>query len=378
MEDTKYRENDTFRFGENSHLNACVGNNGYVDLFRYQDGYIMATKQLLHEIGKAVFNPDSMVYPILYSARHSLELFFKNQIHQLYHIEKIITGATNPIRMNTHDIDTLFSELTRLSNYDDRYKNYIDSLSAYVFDYIDVDNSGESFRYPESNDGAKSLSELYCVNLGIFAEKYYEMCDIIEDIENLTEYLYAEYSTESVVCGVSRDVIEQISQKLPARKDWGEPEFDKLKNEIITNYQISSNTFGKILNFIQNHHEFAANIGIELPLSTLQPTELREYLSIYDKFEARKSQSFMKSKTHYTEQILQNLRKEAIVSIAALRALAYQYEYSEAYGQLYSYFDNIDPCDIVFNNLVGFGSVKQRIKNSLQRLGQKSLLEEIK
>lgn len=377
MNTSDIKENDTFRFGESYHLNACVGKNGYVDFFQYQNGYRDATSILLESIRKPDFNPDSMVYPILYSARHAVELFLKNQIYQLYAVEEIVKGSVSQIRMNIHEIDELLAEYNRLVEYDARFKEDTELLNDFLKDYVDVDNNGEAFRYPFSNVGELHNTQLYCVNLGIFAEKFNELLKLMDNLDFLTEQILEEYQTGTVVKGVSRDIIEQISKQLPLRSDWDSSEFAEVKAKIREEYELSSRTFQAVLKLIENHYEFAANIGLEVSIPTLTPQELREYLDIFNEFELKKSESFMKHKHAATERIANTIRIEAIASIAALREYACQYRYCERFEQIRRYYEKSDPYDVVFNHLIGFERVHDRLGLSLRKLRQKTLLEEL-
>ncbi|MCP4988634.1 MAG: hypothetical protein GY928_22075 [Colwellia sp.] len=55
-------ENETFRFGGNCDFNACVGNNGTVDLHTYQCGYYEATVELINSAKKRTSSIDILIY----------------------------------------------------------------------------------------------------------------------------------------------------------------------------------------------------------------------------------------------------------------------------------------------------------------------------
>ena len=136
-------ENQTFKLGKNFHFNACVGNNGYIDLYTYQLGYYEATIALINSAKKSVFKIDLLIYPIVYSARHTIELFIKNQLFKLKYINSKAQGVAFESRIiNIHLIDKLWTEFKSLSAVDVRYKPFVNDLDEYISDFFEVDNTG--------------------------------------------------------------------------------------------------------------------------------------------------------------------------------------------------------------------------------------------
>ncbi|WP_041757532.1 hypothetical protein [Psychrobacter arcticus] len=87
---------DLFRNEQkNFQLNACVGNNGWRGMFAHIEGYQSATLVMLESI-LSQYNPeidsitpkqaflwsiDTAVYPILFTARHFVEIYIKQKIN---------------------------------------------------------------------------------------------------------------------------------------------------------------------------------------------------------------------------------------------------------------------------------------------------------
>lgn len=82
-------QNSTFRLGKNIHLNACVGYNGFPNIHTYQLGYYKATIALIESANKNSYDADALVYPIVFSARHAIELFLKKQLREWGHPLKV-------------------------------------------------------------------------------------------------------------------------------------------------------------------------------------------------------------------------------------------------------------------------------------------------
>ncbi|MCU4339130.1 hypothetical protein KTH08_18045, partial [Acinetobacter dispersus] len=86
----KFKKNKLFSSENNPYditkYNACVGNNGWVGMSTYIDGFHSSTvillEALINDVDKKSYDGffwgvDTCVYPILFSARHFLELFLK-------------------------------------------------------------------------------------------------------------------------------------------------------------------------------------------------------------------------------------------------------------------------------------------------------------
>lgn len=77
------------------HYNACVGNNGWTGIRAYIHGYQAATLVMLESVLKSVnsrkdvpedanyWYVDTAIYPILFSARHYIELYIKEKIYEI-------------------------------------------------------------------------------------------------------------------------------------------------------------------------------------------------------------------------------------------------------------------------------------------------------
>ncbi len=95
-----------FTLPNNSTWNACIGKQG--DEVHYLDGYIEAAWELADAvIEKEMYGKrDTLVLPILYNARHAVELLLKFLTHQL-----LECGAIPHGHPANHDIQSHFDLL---------------------------------------------------------------------------------------------------------------------------------------------------------------------------------------------------------------------------------------------------------------------------
>jgi hypothetical protein len=95
-----------FRLPDDSEWNACIGRQGNEE--NYIDGYIEAAIELADAvIQKRMFEKrDTLVLPILYNARHAVELVLKYTIDRL-----VAAGVLQTAPPRNHDIQAHWQHL---------------------------------------------------------------------------------------------------------------------------------------------------------------------------------------------------------------------------------------------------------------------------
>jgi hypothetical protein len=378
MERPIIRENPMFRMSGDINLNAAVGYNGFPNIHTYQLGYHQAVISLIETAKQQSYHSDSLIYPILFCARHAIELFLKKQIYVLSDIKAItLNRDSENMLLTKHSLDSLWLKFKELSKIDKRYESHVGKLEPYIRYFCEVDNTGQTFRYPLDKDKERHLTEFGCINIGIFGDKYESMYEIIEYLAHMTRYIVAEYKLGTFVKGLSREQICEIAQRLPNRDDWRIEEFDKVKTEVREKYDISSRTFSRALNLIQEHREFASYIGRELPLNEINPGELKTFIDLYHKHRARYgTDEIINIRNDYTNEVCDSLANDNIYALSALFDISFFNLYSEEYdSDIEKNRERDDAWGLIFDNLsAGRGSVLDHIKNGLRQLGQKTLL----
>lgn len=253
-----------------SHLNACVGNNGWTGMKTYVEGYQAATIAMLESVinktqlkgsNIILWTEDTAVYPILFTARHSLELFLKDQILNINHLKE----NTPPIQKQqiiTHNIKELWDLLKDqiLLVNDTRINPIIEKLEETIIEYSHIDHNGECFRYPDSNDDQKHLEELSTINLYDFYQKYLALANEMQEFDFIIDYLSNEYGVSTYTKKLSRKDILDISKSLPPKHAWSNMDFKSVKEELKKKYRISSNELATAIDMIKVHYEFNLNI----------------------------------------------------------------------------------------------------------------------
>jgi hypothetical protein len=369
--------NKTFH-ANNINYNACVGFNGNYDIDKFDLVYIVTVNVLLESTIKGETTLDAIVYPVVYSARHYIELTLKHQIAGLTLINRIVDSNFNSRFLAIHEISELWKEFRLISKLDSRYEELVLKAEEYINDFSEIDDNGETFRYPFSNDNIKHLSGLYCIDLYDFGVRFEELCEILKEIVWLTSGLVEEYNQRSFIAGKSRAEIKEVAMKLPPIQTWSENGFNSIKSQIKTEYNLSSNQLSKIINFIKSHREFSTLIDNEIRLEELTDRDLIWFLKVYDEFILNRKKHDFFTYLHATiDKINRKFTKAKIASLAQLYDMGYFGLYSEEYDIGLNFKMKDSKYRLTRFYLLPNGIVKENIYRGLQTLGQKTLIEEI-
>ena len=165
------------------YYNACVGTNGFASNQLYLEGFVEATKQLCAVVlTKDRFLADSLIYPIIFSARHSIELAIKIAFNKCLLLNKDI--RTKPL--NGHNIEWLYNRLKEYSIFDKHILKSLneieDSIPNTIVQIIKIDTSGETFRYRTDKEDNNHLDDIIRhINIRKIYIEYIEFFEIIDD-----------------------------------------------------------------------------------------------------------------------------------------------------------------------------------------------------
>ena len=253
---------------------------------------------------------DPMVYPIIFCARHSIELCLKWLLRQILNIKIIkenkklfinYRNVTNEedsigystqienkwkylddqINFNIHDIKKLCDLICEYYEIDVSIKKYFNIILPYLSDYF-IDPAGDVFRYWSDSSGTPNLEsrDIRLISLDIFKVKY----DII--YKKLLELFYivnevkiAIERTDTFTKKLSRWQIEEIAKRLPQRGSW-KKELPAIKKQIMDEYGLSSREFSEALDIIKEHREFCVYIGMEIQFETFSDTSIKNYVQL--------------------------------------------------------------------------------------------------
>jgi hypothetical protein len=272
--------------GKSSQWNACIGNQGHPE--NYVDGYMEAALELVNAVieQKQYIKRDTLAMPILYNARHALELSLK-YVHDALCDEGIIT---NPLPKN-HDIHSYWKLLSSTKIGDKKLTQYIKNLEVYVISLSSIDDDGQELRYAKNKDGKKSLEDKSLCNLEVIRDSLLKLQKILSDAKCRLTTFRDERKTGTFTGDCSRNDLENISKQLPSFDKWKDSIFDQMKDQIKKEYGIGSNKFSDAINLIKNHRTFASFLGKEFSLMHLTDDKIRTVTAEWQKLHSSKEQN---------------------------------------------------------------------------------------
>ncbi|ATN11757.1 hypothetical protein CRN80_19870 [Pseudomonas sp. FDAARGOS_380] len=275
-------KNPTFRGAEPTWANACVGNNGQPSYVEYSEGFSKAANILIDLVindRSSHFSVDEFVYPVCFNMRHSVELRLKGAIDEIIEIAKLKKINLHFNSSSSHDINIIWSFFkTQSENIDKRYIAANLKVEATILDIAEVDPTGQTFRYPFSNDSQKHLTEVSVINFILLKKKFNDLEKNLESLHKLNNWLRSEYNQGSFTEKLSRLEIFRIAKELPRIEKWRDEEFTLLKDRIKAEYGLGSRDFSKVVDIIKTHYNLAPMINSPLPLKGISEKKLFQFI----------------------------------------------------------------------------------------------------
>ena len=168
-----YVRNALFTGAQPIDLNACVGTNGGpYNLIDYARGYARATARLTESLKADSLWVDVVVYPLVFNARHASELYLKHHVHLLPHLydEKLKPKGTHRLLDNWKLVRSLVERGAELDDENplDPTGDLAVETDRVLQDLVEVDPSGEAFRFPWARDQSRFLQDTNIINVRVF------------------------------------------------------------------------------------------------------------------------------------------------------------------------------------------------------------------
>lgn len=159
----------------------------------YISGYEKATELLVKEVLKSNSNIDTLIYPIMFSYRHYLELCFKELSWLCKQVIKDKPSFIIKVKgekkfekydNNVHGLSPCWqSVLNDLRIIDgDLPKSTVSQINKTVDEFQKLDPNGQSFRYPENRDWVNTLDGQRFINLNSVANNFSETRDRVNQL----------------------------------------------------------------------------------------------------------------------------------------------------------------------------------------------------
>lgn len=251
-----------FEVIRDTHWNACVGRQG--NELNYVDGYMEAAQRLVTVLmdNQLFASRDTLAMPILYNARHALELSLKFTINHLHRI-----SAVSARHMPNHDILSHWKYLQNANLGDAALRQLVQDLEPYVVSLAQIDEDGQELRYPTNRDGQKSLSAFGVVNLHLIRSSLDAMAKILTAVKYRVMEFELERTTGSYTKDCSRSDLKAIAEMLGAHSTWKDESFNDKKDAVRERFKLSSGKFSDAVDAIRRSRQLATLVELEKPLT---------------------------------------------------------------------------------------------------------------
>lgn len=248
-----------FEIVHDGQWNACVGVQG--SEINYVEGYLDAARILADTLvaEELMGKRDTLVMPILYNARHGLELAMKYVVSKLVTLEliRVPEGRTN------HHILRYWQHLEDANVADRGIRELVVGLEPYVRSLSRIDVDGQQLRYFTTNDNTTSLGNQAVVHLLLVRESVEKLATILGDLTHRVAMLLAEHPTGTKTTRCSRLDLSEIVEMMGPHATWAEDAFLDRKAAVMARFLLTKKAFSNAIDAIRKSRELAARVGIE-------------------------------------------------------------------------------------------------------------------
>lgn len=261
--------------------NACIGPQGLE--VNYVEGYVSAARYLVETLleKRDYARRDTLAMPILYNARHGIELALKFAVG---HLAKV--GRIKPLPRTNHDIEACWKHLVEEHVGDEALRSHVADLKPFVDSLAAIDADGQELRYFHNRDGRPSLRDRPLMNLVVVRHSIVRLQGLIEQLIGRTMDLCEEVRTATTTAELSNSDLRTITDLLPLRVDWKRSVFDEAKAEICRRYGLSGKKFSRALDAIQGDRGLAGRLGVTSELAHLTASDVDRVVEAWTAYHA--------------------------------------------------------------------------------------------
>lgn len=260
-------------------LNAVVGDNHvgrpfYAYLFGFEQAVSVLADAARASVGtidaplpRNAVSVDTIIYPLLFCARHHIELFLKLSIDDVLDY----TGSSEK-HPNEHDLISLFGKLESICLQGAvALVRACKSLEPYVAEMNRTDESGQTFRYHKSSEQKPHLEQIPIINIDRFEQWFDQWRDTARIFEAQLNYLYETKDLGGSTSHFSREEIRSLAKQLPLRSEWNKAVLTEIRGvlEKEKETKITNREFTRAIEIIKSTPWLSILIGDEQPLPDL-------------------------------------------------------------------------------------------------------------
>lgn len=270
-----------FQIINDGHWNACVGVQG--SEINYVEGYLDAARLLADMLveQEMLGKRDTLVMPILYNARHGLELALKYAVHELQSMELV----QRPEGRVHHHILRYWGHISDANVPDRVVREIVAELEAYAASLSRIDEDGQELRYFNTTDNRRSLANQSVVHLLLIRESVTRLSTMLGELTERLAVMREQHPTGTRTTRCSRLDLEEIVGMVGPHATWIQDDFLERKAEIMARFALTKKAFSNAIDAIRGSRELAAQIGIETELLHLSDDKtvwlVQQWLEVY-------------------------------------------------------------------------------------------------
>lgn len=160
----------------------------------YAEGYKIAAELIEDKLLENLEKQDFLIYPLVYTYRHYLELKLKEIIVEGHGI----LNQTKDFQKESHDLIKLWHELERTMKlvYKEEYQAPQPTIEKKIKELHDTDINSDGFRYPMNQKGKQNLENLKVINFRNFKD---EVLEVKQYLETIADSFYAIKDANSTI-----------------------------------------------------------------------------------------------------------------------------------------------------------------------------------
>jgi hypothetical protein len=382
-----------FRLINNSEWNACIGPQG--DEENYVEGYMEAALQLANAVleKKIHISRDTLILPILYNARHAIELAFKFVMRQLHE-----AGLLHQAPRGNHKIHEHLKELQAAKIGDYELRQQIGNLSPFVQSLAEIDDDGQQLRYATSQAGQASLENRPLANLLVIRASLQDLSDILKALKRRTYTFCEEYHTGTFTSLCSRSDLMTLAKALAAEPERRGPSYKLLRDEFKTRFGLGNQTFLNAISIIEANREMGSLLGKEFDLKHLTDEKVWFVVACWTKLHPQRDPKEPRIRVLTVTDVMREMRRapdsgqivrdllsglttEELIDLETVYYLARDRHFPEAYDRLYERtkreYGGIQDTFQNANDLLNKTNLLKELQRGLTLLGRRSLAAEI-
>lgn len=130
---------------------------------------------------------------------------------------------------------------------DSRYVSLNSEINQIILDIASVDSTGQTFRYPNSNESQKHLTEVSIINIIVLKEKFAELEQSLDLLHRLNLWLRDEYQQGTHTSKLSRPNFDKDIQGLKESFRHLIQKTNALENVLITLFALGNASLAELL-----------------------------------------------------------------------------------------------------------------------------------